>query len=142
MFDRVLLDAPCTGSGTWLMQDPKHLKVKSIDLESAALRQKKLLMAGIRNLKPGGTLMYATCSIFPEENEEIIDWLLKCQFDIDLEDVRLDNGNKLLNDLKGEAIPGLTSYGEKNYNKILSKAVRILPSEYYEGFFLARLVKR
>ncbi|ADT83979.1 RsmB/NOP family class I SAM-dependent RNA methyltransferase [Thermococcus barophilus] len=74
--DRVLLDAPCTSSGTigknpelrWRLRENKILEIAEL--------QKDLLKVAAQLLKPGGRLLYATCSLFPEENEENIEWFL------------------------------------------------------------------
>lgn len=68
--DRVLVDAPCSGTGT-LRRNP-DIKWRHIDLESITQTQLSILKAAASLLKPSGRLVYATCSILPEENEEII----------------------------------------------------------------------
>lgn len=75
--DKILLDAPCTGEGL-IRQDPSRKKSKKMkDIEKMVLIQKKLLNAGLNALKPGGTLLYCTCSIAPEENELVVNDILK-----------------------------------------------------------------
>eukprot|EP00053_Salpingoeca_punica_P009534 m.85385 g.85385 ORF g.85385 m.85385 type:complete len:481 (-) comp15052_c0_seq3:585-2027(-) len=72
-FDRVLLDAPCTGLG----QRPRNVCPTSAkDAMEAPQYQKKLFAVAVRMVKPGGTLVYSTCSFNPEENEEIVAWAL------------------------------------------------------------------
>ncbi len=75
--DKILLDAPCTGEGL-IRQDPlRKRSKKKADIEKMALIQRKLLNAGLNALKPGGTLLYCTCSIAPEENELVVNDILK-----------------------------------------------------------------
>ncbi|MFX0034214.1 MAG: RsmB/NOP family class I SAM-dependent RNA methyltransferase [Candidatus Hermodarchaeota archaeon] len=75
--DKILLDAPCTGEGL-IRQDPSRKKNKKMkDIEKMASIQKKLLEVGLNNLKLGGKLLYCTCSIAPEENELVINTVLK-----------------------------------------------------------------
>ena len=75
--DKVLLDAPCTGEGL-IREDFKRKKSKNVnDIEKMASVQIKLLEAGLTVLKAGGYLLYSTCSIAPEENELVIDQVLK-----------------------------------------------------------------
>lgn len=75
--DRILLDAPCTGEGL-IRQDKSRKKSKNInDIKKMASVQKKLLSAGLNALKPEGHLLYCTCSIGPEENELVVDSVLK-----------------------------------------------------------------
>jgi len=72
--DRVLVDAPCSGTGT-LRRNP-DIKWREINLSELAERQKKILTAAADLVKPGGRLVYATCSLLHEENDEIIDAFL------------------------------------------------------------------
>ncbi len=75
--DKILLDAPCTGEGL-IRQDPSRKRSKTMkDIEKLSTVQKKLLKAGLSSLNPGGQLLYCTCSIAPEENELVIDDVLK-----------------------------------------------------------------
>ena len=75
-FDAVLLDAPCTATGTIRRHpDILHLK-RSADIEKLAKLQSGLLDAASRMLKPGGTLVYCTCSLEPEEGERQVDRFL------------------------------------------------------------------
>lgn len=74
-FDVILIDAPCTGSGLWRKDEaalnewsPEHVKLCSE-------RQKRIVADALPALKPGGILLYATCSYSPEENEMVCDWL-------------------------------------------------------------------
>lgn len=75
-FDIVLLDAPCTGLGTLRRNPDLVLRSSEADLVESVARQKRLLVAAILALKPGGRLVYATCSVVPDENEGVIHNLL------------------------------------------------------------------
>jgi 16S rRNA (cytosine967-C5)-methyltransferase len=68
--DRVLVDAPCSGTGT-LRRNP-DIKWRALDLVALAMEQKKILAAAASLVKPGGRLVYATCSLLREENEEVV----------------------------------------------------------------------
>jgi len=68
--DRVLIDAPCTGTGTWRRRPDTKWKLTPELLAQRVEEQRIILADGVRYLKPGGTLVYITCSILPEENEE------------------------------------------------------------------------
>ncbi len=69
---KILLDAPCTGEGL-IREDSSRKKSKEIsDIKKMAKIQKRLLIAGLETLEPGGELLYSTCSIAPEENELVI----------------------------------------------------------------------
>ncbi len=69
-FDRVLVDAPCSGSGAW-RRNP-DARWRPIDLGSLTALQGRLLASAARLVKPGGRLVYATCSLLPDENEDRI----------------------------------------------------------------------
>ena len=75
--DKILLDAPCTGEGL-IRQDMSRKKSKSLrDLQKLGLIQIKLLKSGLNSLKPGGKLLYSTCSIAPEENEFVVNKVIQ-----------------------------------------------------------------
>ncbi|HUH77275.1 MAG TPA: RsmB/NOP family class I SAM-dependent RNA methyltransferase, partial [Devosia sp.] len=68
--DRVVIDAPCTGSGTWRRRPDTKWKLSPELLAQRMGEQAAILANGQRFLKPGGTLVYITCSILPEENDD------------------------------------------------------------------------
>ncbi|MGD9887673.1 MAG: RsmB/NOP family class I SAM-dependent RNA methyltransferase [Halothiobacillaceae bacterium] len=82
MFDRVLIDAPCSGTGTW-RRNP-DLKWRVLELEELNATQAALLDGAVRLLKPAGQIVYATCSILPEENERIVEQFLANHADFKL----------------------------------------------------------
>ena len=69
-FDRVLVDAPCTGTGTWRRNPDAKWQLGEADLLELVGRQAAILASAARLTKPGGRLIYATCSLLAEENEE------------------------------------------------------------------------
>jgi 16S rRNA (cytosine967-C5)-methyltransferase len=69
-FDRVLIDAPCLGTGTWRRNPGDKWRVTPEDLVSLIVRQQEILRSAARLVRPGGRLVYATCSVLREENEE------------------------------------------------------------------------
>jgi 16S rRNA (cytosine967-C5)-methyltransferase len=72
-FDAVLLDAPCSGTGTLRKNPEIRLRLAPGDLAGFARTQLRLLDAGLSLLAPGGALLYVTCSLEPEENEHVVD---------------------------------------------------------------------
>jgi NOL1/NOP2/sun family putative RNA methylase len=121
MFDKVLLDAPCSGN---FATDTSWFSKRSLEgIKSIAKDQRYLLASAINVLKPSGTLVYSTCSLEPEEDEEVIEWALN-NHDIKLESTGLDVGE-----------PGLT---EK------TKLCRRLWPEKTgtQGFFIAKIKKK
>lgn len=75
-FERVLVDAPCTGTGTWRRRPDARLRLAETDLLDLAQKQSVILDRAARLVKPGGVLVYATCSVLAEENEGQVDGFL------------------------------------------------------------------
>ena len=84
-FDGVLVDAPCTGSGTWRRNPAARWSLTPEDLDAATRRQAQLLRAAATGVKPGGVLVYATCSLFDRENRQIVDKFLRERPEFQLE---------------------------------------------------------
>ena len=82
-FDRVLLDAPCTGSGTWRRNPDARLRLAPVDGWTDV--QDRLLGFAAMAVRPGGTLVYATCSVWSEEDEAVVARLLAARPDLRLE---------------------------------------------------------
>ena len=72
VFDRILVDAPCSGTGTLARNPEIKWRLLPDDIARHAVRQKRILEQALRCLKPGGRLVYSTCSLEPEENQEVI----------------------------------------------------------------------
>jgi 16S rRNA (cytosine967-C5)-methyltransferase len=77
VFDRVLVDAPCSGTGTLRRNPEIRYRISAADIEDLSARQKALLLQASHVVKPGGRLVYSTCSVEPEENEEVIGSFLR-----------------------------------------------------------------
>jgi len=133
-FDRVLLDAPCSSEARFDLNDASSMAHWSpAKVREVAHKQKRLLLSAIHALKPGGVLVYSTCSFAPEENECILHATLRSLGDaVQLEAVRLPVAHQ----------PGLTEWDGKALNPAVAHSVRVLPDALIDGFFLARLVKR
>ena len=123
-FDKILLDAPCSGSGTILLNNERTYKNFSENLVGKTIKsQKDLLKKAIKILKPGHELVYSTCSILKQENENIIKEIIeKGQAEV-----------MPINEEKLKDIPKLKSN--------IDGALTVCPNEYYEGFFVAKLRK-
>ncbi len=74
--DRLLLDVPCTGSGIWRRNPDAKWRLTAASVDDTVARQRRIAESASRLVKPGGRLVYATCSLLPEENEAQVDWLL------------------------------------------------------------------
>lgn len=134
LFDKVLVDAPCSSLGV-VSKDwgvAKSWRYKAAKRLSHL--QLQLLLAGFKSLKPGGILVYATCTLTVEENEAVIDEFLKLREDATLEEFKL-------NGLRGR--PGLARWEDKVFDNELKKTMRIMPYDNWaEGFYIAKIRKR
>ena len=132
-FDRILVDAPCSGTGT-IRKSLKTLRIWNPDMvRRLAATQKQLLDVAFSVLKKEGTVVYSTCSLEPEEDEGVIDFLLKKYDNAQLEQVEL-NGLK-----RSEPI---LEFEGNSYDKEIKKCLRIWPQDNdTEGFFVAKIRK-
>jgi 16S rRNA (cytosine1407-C5)-methyltransferase len=139
MMDYILLDVPCSGEGIIYLPDEKSLKhwsVKSV-LKRAKL-QAQLIDNAYHLLKPGGEIVYSTCTLSPQENEDIIQTFLDQKPGMEI----IDLGIPFLESNISNFQPGFTHCRDKEYHADMQKALRIFPNELYEGFFVCKLRKR
>ncbi|MFH1359477.1 MAG: RsmB/NOP family class I SAM-dependent RNA methyltransferase [Candidatus Omnitrophota bacterium] len=133
-FDRILVDAPCASEGRFKTSEKKSFAYWSPrKIKEMAHKQKGLMLAASRLLKPEGTLVYSTCSFAPEENEAVVDWLLRKTE----KTMRVEQINFPLI----KSYPALHIWQDKVFDESISGTLRMLPDEYMEGFFVAKLRK-
>lgn len=134
-FDRVLVDAPCSSEARIDPADPSTAAYwGEKKIRQLAGLQRRLLVSGVEALKPGGLLVYSTCTFAPEENEAVVDSLLSRYADtLELLPAALPIANTR---------PGLTAWRGERFDPVLANAARISPDGVMEGFFLALLRKR
>ncbi|MBU6468079.1 MAG: RsmB/NOP family class I SAM-dependent RNA methyltransferase [Betaproteobacteria bacterium] len=89
--DRVLVDAPCSGLGTLRRNPDLKYRQSPQGIEELVAKQRAILDSAAQCVKPGGMLMYATCSILPEENEEQVSWFSEKHPDFELTEVNLED---------------------------------------------------
>ena len=133
-FERVLLDAPCSSEARMRWDNPSsygHWRLRK--LKETQRKQKALIMSAYQALKPGGAMVYCTCSFAPEENELIVGHLLH-RTDAEV-DPLVVAGNRVL------FRPGLTSWRRKRLPADLAGTLRIFPDAPWDGFYIARLKK-
>lgn len=137
LFDRILLDAPCSAEGRISIENEKTYGFWSLEnIEQKATLQYELLSDAVGALKSGGTLVYSTCTLAPEENEWVIARVLAENKDLRIQDITLGlAGNPWWR-------TGITSWKSAEYGDDMKKTVRILPSHETEGFFIAKITKR
>lgn len=117
-FDKILLDAPCSGSGT---ENVLNAKFTEELIERSVKTQEELLKKALKILKPGGEMVYSTCSILKQENEDLLKKFLK-KSKIEIMPINLT-----------DEIPMLPT--------TLKGTVCVCPTEIYEGFFVAKIKK-
>ncbi len=128
-FDRILVDAPCSAEGTLRKESSVRSGASMGTISRLARLQKRLILRAYDLLRPGGILVYSTCTFAPEENEAVVAHLLK------LRDARLCPIS-----LPFEASPGLRAWGNENYPSDTHGCARIYPHHIDSGGgFVARL---
>lgn len=132
-FNKILLDVPCSGEGT-IRSNQYILQMWNINMiKRLAALQKKLLHAALLNASSGTEIVYSTCTLTPEENEEVIQYALD-NFDVKLVKPKLPSELKLSS--------GITEWKNKVFSSEMRNAVRLWPHHNNtEGFFIAKLVK-
>lgn len=89
--DTILADVPCSGSGTWKRNPESLSNFNKNDLQKYVGLQRKIIPTALKGLAPGGKLVYATCSVYSEENEKQVEWLAE-KFDLRIIDMRYFEG--------------------------------------------------
>ena len=127
-FDKVLLDTPCSGEGRFLAYSSATYRDWSLKTVNQLTKlQRKLFDSAYKAVKPGGTIVYSTCTINKNENEFILDWILN-NYKVKILDINLN----IKDSIQGS---------NEELNKEINKSIKILPSKDMEGFFVAKLKK-
>lgn len=122
-FDRIIVDAPCSGEGMFHKEEAALTEWSPENVVMCAMRQKEILACAVNMLRPGGVLVYSTCTFAPAEDEEMVDWLLATYPDLELQPINIE---KL----------GISEGGVPGTGRIWPHRQR------GEGHFVARLKKR
>jgi NOL1/NOP2/sun family putative RNA methylase len=130
-FDKISVDAPCSGEGT-IREDLKTFKIWNLKMiENFSRQQKRLAASALSCLKDGGILVYSTCTLAPEENEGVIQFLLD-NFNVKLEDAELPIKSR----------DGIGEWKGTHFSEEIRKCRRIYPQDNNsEGFFVAKIKK-
>ena len=134
-FDLALVDAPCSGTGTLGRNPEIRHRLRPEDLTRQAERQRTLLLAALRAVRPGGRVVYSTCSLEPEENEQVVAAVLA-----EAPGARLISLESRIQDLLAQGI--LTAFGADRLKSSLTPdgALRLLPGALpTDGFFVCLL---
>jgi NOL1/NOP2/sun family putative RNA methylase len=133
-FDKVLLDAPCSSEGRFQLDTPSTYGYWREDTNrKMAKDQRRLFKSAFLCLKPGGTMVYSTCTFAPEENEGVLQWACGTY------------GDALEVETVTRGLPahtrGLAGWGDLKFSEGVPRSIRVLPTPEVEGFFVARLRK-
>jgi NOL1/NOP2/sun family putative RNA methylase len=132
-FDKILVDAPCSGTGT-IRKSLKTLRIWNPNMvKRLSITQKQLIETAFNILKQNGTLVYSTCSLEPEENEAVVDFLINKYDNAQLEEIKINNLKR------SEPI---LEFDNNKYNENIKNCLRIWPQDNdTEGFFVAKIKK-
>ena len=132
VFDKILVDAPCSGEGT-LRKSLKTFNMWNEKvIKNLSKIQKRLAVEALRCLRVGGEMVYSTCTLGPEENEEVVDFLVK---NFDVEVIGIDIGGIKLRE-------GVVSWNGVEYDPQVQKCRRLYPQDNdTDGFFLCKMGK-
>ncbi len=119
VFDRVLLDAPCSGSGTISLCGPNAPEITPELISRSVKTQRQLLSCALDRLRPGHELVYSTCSVLREENEDVVRTVLN----------------------RARVVPLTPPSGASLLPASIDGTLTVMPDEYFEGFFICKLKK-
>jgi len=132
-FSRILLDAPCSCEGQFRKKTPAREQWSPAKILACSRLQKKMIASALRLLDAGGVLVYSTCTLAPEENEEVVDYALRNNDDLTVEPVGKQDFNYRR---------GVTSWNGKDYSPEVKNCVRVYPQDNdSEGSFIGKIVK-
>jgi 16S rRNA (cytosine1407-C5)-methyltransferase len=132
-FDKILLDAPCSGEGLMRYDRDKDFATWSVaHIKRLQQLQKRIITQAWQLLEPGGTLVYSTCTMAPEENEAVVDYLLRTHTGVVIEPFSIDTANK---------VPAVMDWNGKSYSPVIEGCLRLKPSQDIEAFFVCKLKK-
>jgi 16S rRNA (cytosine967-C5)-methyltransferase len=132
-FDLILCDVPCSGTGTLARNPEIRHRLELADLKRQSARQKEILSAAVKRLKPAGRLIYSTCSLEPEENEAVVQSVLAQNA------ARVIPMQELLDELAKRRI--IHESGNRLIELVRDNVLRTLPGTNFhgDGFFAAVL---
>lgn len=132
-FDKILLDAPCSGEGLMSLDNDKSFNSWSVaHIKRLQRLQKRIISQAWQLLRPGGVLVYSTCTMAPEENEAVIDYMVRTRADVRIEPLSFNLPNQ---------VHPVAEWNDKVYDMQIRNCLRLMPSENIEAFFVAKCKK-
>ncbi len=132
-FDKILLDAPCSGEGLMSLNNDSDFATWSVaHIKRLQQLQKRLITQSWQLLKPGGTLVYSTCTMAPEENEAAVDYILRRYDDAEIVPFEIALPNR---------VETVRAWNGKKFSPEICHCMRLIPSQHIEAFFVAKLKK-
>jgi len=135
-FDKILVDAPCSGTGT-IRKSLRTIKEwNPLSITKLSKIQRNLIDAGFQLLKSGGTIVYSTCTIEPEENEAVVSYLIDKYEDAELLEIDSES-------LGIKRTPSIIKFQDLHINPVVKECLRLHPYDNNtEGFFIAKIRKK
>jgi NOL1/NOP2/sun family putative RNA methylase len=131
-FDKILIDAPCSGEGTLRSSPKTAIMWNPKTITSLSKLQKSMVESCLEILKPNGIIVYSTCTHAPEENEEVLDYILNKYPNVKIETIKIPIKSR----------QGLDRWESHTFDPEVKKSCRIYPHDTdTEGFFVAKLRK-
>jgi NOL1/NOP2/sun family putative RNA methylase len=132
-FDKILLDAPCSGEGPMHLDQDKDFATWSLaQIKRLQQLQKRILTQAWQLLKPGGRLVYSTCTMAPEENEAVVDYLLRSRQEASVVPLDLTLPNRM---------GAVSQWNGRQFDARIQHCMRLMPSQHIEAFFVCTLEK-
>jgi NOL1/NOP2/sun family putative RNA methylase len=133
LFDKILLDTPCSGEGLMRLDRDADFTTWSVaHIKRLQQLQKRIITQSWQLLKPGGSLVYSTCTMAPEENEAVVDYLLRSE----------DTATIVPFDLSlPSRVKPVTEWNGRQFNSSVASCLRLKPSEHIEAFFVCKISK-
>jgi NOL1/NOP2/sun family putative RNA methylase len=140
-YDKILLDAPCSGEGLIYLRSEKPLRFWNIKkVKVMAKIQRELILSAYDALKTGGTLIYSTCTLEPEENEGVISFLLNKRKNAAIRPLQLLS-HASFQQHRNNVVRGITKWSGNIYESDVKMCMRVIPSSDMQGFFVAKIIK-
>lgn len=133
-FDKILLDAPCSGEGMITLSNDRDIETWSVaHIKRLQRLQKRLITQAWQLLKPGGALVYSTCTMAPEENEAVVDYLLRSHPDAVVRPVTIPLPNR---------VQAVMEWNGRAFSPGVAESLRLSPSSQIEAFFVCCLYRK